>query len=110
MAAGPSEVAATWRRYKNAIGSGTLCHLRHAPEVVALAAYQALAGQGRAGSIPSDAIDGTTAIHGCSGAHRLTRHSSCDRPWPQYSARPYDTAGGIVDVLAINDRASSLRV
>jgi len=67
------------------------------------------APQGAPRSVPADAIDGTTAIHGRSRTHGLTCDSPRNRPRPEHDAGPHDTAGGILDVLAIDDCASSFR-
>jgi hypothetical protein len=59
-------------------------------------------------SVSTDAIDWPTPIHGCSRADSFTCDDSSNRPWPQYDAGPYNAAGGIANVLAVDDGVSFL--
>jgi hypothetical protein len=59
-------------------------------------------------SVPVDAIDRPSPIHGCSRAYGFTGNGPRNRPWPQHDAGPHDAAGGITDVLAVHDGNSLL--
>jgi hypothetical protein len=59
-------------------------------------------------SVSADAIDLAAPIHGCSRADSFPRGSSRNRPRPQYDAGPYNAAGGVTNVLAVDNSASFL--
>lgn len=61
-------------------------------------------------SAPTDAVDWTAAVHGCSTPYTYTRSADAGgydsaSHWtrPQNDTWPYDAANGIVHILAVYD-------
>jgi hypothetical protein len=60
-------------------------------------------------SVSADAIDWAASIHGRSRTNGFARDGSSNRPRRQHDAGPYNAAGGITDVLAVDDSFCFLR-